>query len=250
MRILIAEDDISHADDHHFAGIMTDINPGLTSHQVRPHRSDRRRNLTLLACTALWALVVGGGLWLVWSYEKAPGASASPSAHWPDDSRIERAKDRATLIMLAHPHCPCTRASIGELALIMARSQGRVTAYVLFVKPPDATDGWEETDLRQSAASIPGVRVVTDDGGIEAGRFRAATSGQTVLYDAQGRLLFSGGITGSRGHSGDNAGRSAVVSLLMKGEAEQTETSVFGCPLSHAGSECPASGRERNHAAN
>ena len=33
----------------------------------------------------------------------------------------------------------------------------------------------------------------------------AWTSGETMLYDASGRLVFAGGITGSRGHGGDNA---------------------------------------------
>ena len=80
--------------------------------------------------------------------------------------------------------------------------------------------------------------MVVDDNGVEARRFHAVTSGQTALYDIEGRLLFSGGITGSRGHSGDNAGRSAIVSLLNTGDAERTETSVFGCPLYGNRSEC------------
>lgn len=162
------------------------------------------------------------------------------------DSRIERAPDRATLIMLAHPHCPCTRASIGELALLMAHAQGRVNAYVLFLKPQGFTDDWEKSDLWRSAAEIPGVSVLKDEGGVEAARFHAATSGQTVLYDATGRLLFSGGITGGRGHSGDNAGRSAITALLNEGEAEQAETAVYGCPLFNRDSECQP--RELNHA--
>jgi hypothetical protein len=127
----------------------------------------------------------------------------------------------------------------------MAQAQGRVTAYVLFVKPSGSADDWEKTDLWQSAASIPGVTVVVDDGA-EAQRFHAVTSGQTALYDVEGRLQFSGGITGSRGHSGDNAGRSAIVSLLNTGDAERTKTSVFGCPLygSHAG--CLEKANEQN----
>jgi hypothetical protein len=123
----------------------------------------------------------------------------------------------------------------------MAQTQGRVTAFVLFLKPAGFSDDWEKTDLWQSAASIPGVNVVADEDGVEAGCFHAVTSGQTVLYDAEGRLLFSGGITGSRGHSGDNAGRSAIVSLLNTGEAEAAETFVFGCPLSDTHSECRGS---------
>jgi hypothetical protein len=119
----------------------------------------------------------------------------------------------------------------------MAQAQGRVTAYALFVKPAGSSDDWEKTDLWESAARIPGVKVIADDG-VEAQRFNAMTSGQTVLYDADGHLLFSGGITGSRGHSGDNAGRSAIVSLLFTGESDQAKTSVFGCPLFDTHSEC------------
>jgi hypothetical protein len=192
----------------------------------------------LIAVCAAWVLMIGVGLDLLWDYENAPGLTAAPPSHWPPDSHIHLAPDRATLIMLAHPQCPCSRASVGELARLMAQTQGRVTAYVLFLKPAGSSDDWEKTDLWQSAASIPGVNVVVDDDGVEARCFHALTSGQTVLYDAAGRLLFSGGITGSRGHSGDNAGRSAIVSRLNTGEAERAETFVFGCPLFGTHSEC------------
>ncbi len=189
--------------------------------------------------------MVSIGLWVIWGYENAPGVVAKPPLHWPADSQIQPSQGRATLVMLAHPHCPCTRASIGELASLMAHTQGRVTAYVLFLKPAGVSDNWEKTDLWQSAARIPGVKPLMDDDGAEARRFHAATSGQTVLYDAEGRLLFSGGITGSRGHSGDNAGRSAIVSLLGDGAAERAETFVFGCPLFDNNSECRESKDER-----
>jgi hypothetical protein len=102
-----------------------------------------------------------------------------------------------------------------------------------------------QTDLLASAAAIPGVVVVRDDEGVEAGRFRAATSGQTMLYDTAGTLLFSGGITSARGHAGDNAGREAVVSLLTTDEAARKETPVFGCPL-FAQTEC-LTGKEDIH---
>jgi hypothetical protein len=128
----------------------------------------------------------------------------------------------------------------------MAHCQGRLKAYVLFLKPTGFSDDWEKTDLWQSAASIPGVYAVADDGGVEASRFHAATSGQTILYDKDGHLIFSGGITASRGHSGDNAGRSAIVSLVNAGSAESSETYVFGCPLFDANSECRKSKDERN----
>ncbi len=113
----------------------------------------------------------------------------------------------------------------------MAHSQGLVKATVVFVRPEGFSEEWEKTDLWASATGIPGVETVVDVNGAEAWLFGSKTSGQTVLYNADGRLIFSGGITGSRGHSGDNDGRSAVLSLLRTGTAEKTRTAVFGCPL-------------------
>jgi len=192
----------------------------------------------LLVGTISWLLVISFGLWILWGYENTPDKAAEPPQQWPADSKIQPARDHATLVMLAHPHCPCTRATIGELASIMAHSQGRLTAYVLFLKPAGFSEEWEKSDLWRSAASIPGVTAVIDDEGAEAARFHAATSGQTLLYDGGGHLLFSGGITGSRGHSGDNAGHTAIVSFVNSGAAEQTESFVFGCPLFDPNSEC------------
>jgi len=114
----------------------------------------------------------------------------------------------------------------------MARAHGLVSTYVLFGTPADVPAGWQDTDLWQTAAAIPGVIVVEDRDGEEAQRFGAATSGQVLLYDGRGRLQFSGGITDARGHSGDNAGRATVLALLTDGGGVvPAETAVFGCQL-------------------
>lgn len=207
-----------------------------------------KKNRTILIATcALWLLMIGTGTGLLWRYNETPGVAAAAVGRWPADSRLRHDTERATLVMLAHPHCPCTRASLGELARLLAQARGRVTAYVLFVKPPGLPDGWENTDLLAAASSIPGVTVVRDDEGVEAGRFRAETSGQTMLYDESGELLFSGGITSARGHEGDNAGRAAIVSLLTTDEAGRTGTPVFGCPLFAGEDGCQLEG-EGGHA--
>jgi len=112
----------------------------------------------------------------------------------------------------------------------MARAAGRCTAYVVFVNPAHH-DEWTATDLWNQAAAIPGVRLIRDDGDVETRLFGAETSGQAFLYAADGRLLFRGGITPARGHSGDNSGRSAIQSIVAGGRADQIETPVFGCHL-------------------
>ena len=113
----------------------------------------------------------------------------------------------------------------------MAHAVGKVNAYVLFVKPENAERGWDDTDLRSSAAAIPGVSVMTDEDGKEAERFGAKTSGHTVVFGSNGILAFSGGITASRGHVGSNAGENAVLALLTERSAERARTPVFGCSL-------------------
>ncbi|MEK6280730.1 MAG: RedB protein [Acidobacteriota bacterium] len=210
----------------------------------RPRRKNAR--LVLLLSTVMWAALVATGLWWLWGYENAPGVGAISPSQWPSQSRIQLAPNGPTLVMLAHPHCPCTRASIGELARIMTHSQGEVRAYVLFTRPEGSPEDWEKTDLWHSAADIPGVTVVKDSEGVEARLFNAATSGQTVLYNTRGQLLFSGGITGSRGHFGDNAGQGSVIAILKSEVPGQTETSVFGCPLFNPQSECKVLNDEGN----
>lgn len=102
---------------------------------------------------------------------------------------------------------------------------------MLFLKPSSVDAGWEQTGLWRQAAALPDVTVLRDDGGVEARRFGVETSGQAMLYDERGTLIYSGGITGSRGHAGENAGELALVALLTRGHAERRTASVFGCSL-------------------
>src|SRR5207247_5281938 len=100
---------------------------------------------------------------------------------------------------------------------------------LLFYQPTGFEEDWAKTDLWRRAGAIPGVSRIIDLNGREAQRFGGVTSGQTSLYDEQGRLLFHGGITRSRGDAGDNPGRSAIVSWVNKRAAEISMTPVFGC---------------------
>jgi hypothetical protein len=194
-------------------------------------KSSRRSRIFLLLACVVWLSAVGYGLGLVWGFENSPGRNGTTPTKWPENSEIQRQSGLPTLVLFIHPHCPCSRATIGELAILMAHSQGLLNAKAVFVKPADLGEAWEKTDLWSSAKDIPGVSVTIDDRGVEARRFGSKTSGQVLLYSAEGQLLFSDGITGSRGHSGDNDGRTAITSLLATGKTTKTATPVFGCPL-------------------
>lgn len=168
--------------------------------------------------------------WLL-DYQERAGSPAMAPRIWPDSSLVPRAAQGATLLAFAHPRCACTRATLTELARLMAHTRGRLAAHLLFVVPRGLPAAWAQADLWRTAHSIPGLDVVTDTGGVEARRFGVKASGQMLLYDPDGHLLFAGGITPGRGHEGDNAGADAIEQLAAQQPAERTTTPVFGCEL-------------------
>lgn len=194
------------------------------------------QKLAVIAAVVLWVPAITFGISVLWEYSTTPGqAATTPPSDWPAGAPIERAKGRATLIMFAHPQCQCSRASLGELAIIMARAQGHLDAAVFFYVPARESSSWARTDLWRSASGIPGVRVFEDRDAAVGRSFDAFTSGQTLLYDSDGRLVFKGGITAFRGHSGDNAGRTAITAQLRERSPRRNTppamTPVFGCSL-------------------
>jgi hypothetical protein len=187
-----------------------------------------RRSLWV-AATLLWVAAVGTGLEILWSYENAPGPRAAAPTAFPLDTRLERPHDRAVLIVALHPQCPCSRATVAELARLVAHAAAPIDIHALVVATPGFDERLVRSELWTAAAAIPGVRVRRDDG-TEAKRFGARVSGQVFAYDAAGALRFSGGLTGSRGHEGDNAGRAAVEAMLA-GHPHAATSFVFGCLL-------------------
>ena len=197
-----------------------------------PHGSlDLKKHAWLAVAVILWLSGVTYGLAELWAYENRPGAPATAPLAWPSASALVPATDRPTLVFLAHPQCTCTRASLEDLREVLARVPNRPKTYVLFLRPTVFDPGWEQTELWTMASALPNAIVVRDDNGEEARRFGVETSGQTLLYDAHRLLMFSGGVTGSRGHAGENAGSIALVSLMTRGRSDQTGTNVYGCPL-------------------
>jgi hypothetical protein len=194
-------------------------------------RSRWKGKAILVAAALLWVPAVGFGVQELLHYSNTPGPLAAPPFDWPHGAGVRPEPGRATLMVFAHPQCPCSRATIGELALIMAQYREKLAAYVVFYSPRSQGNDWARSGLWRDAASIPGVKPIEDLDGREALRFGASTSGQTLLYDVSGRLLFSGGITSARGHAGANDGRDAVVALLHGDSSRRHTTPAFGCSL-------------------
>ncbi|MEO6708814.1 MAG: hypothetical protein ABI054_00910 [Planctomycetota bacterium] len=164
-------------------------------------------------------------------YQSESGAPATPPTHWPGACSLPRATARAQLLLFAHPQCPCTRATIGELDRIAARSNGKLRGTVVMLSLPELGREWTHSELWDCAAKIPGIEVRADTGGAFARQFGVRTSGEVLLYGADGELEFQGGITASRGHSGDNQGADSIVALLQGRTPSCNSTPVYGCGL-------------------
>jgi hypothetical protein len=179
----------------------------------------------------VWLGGIGAGAKLLWDHQTTAGAPGSSPRRWPAGSQIQPEPGRFTLVLLAHPQCPCTQATVAELTSLAPRLGPQTRVHVLVYKPRDFPAGWERTEVWTAAERIPGVVVHTDEDGEEAARFGAATSGQIVLYDAEGRLQFSGGLTSARGHLGAGPGVERIVALANGGVTDAATSRVFGCSL-------------------
>ena len=190
-----------------------------------------RFKFNLASLLVVWGLVVGSGIVLLEVHASRPGDAGTRSLGWPEGSSIRRVGGRPTLLIFLHPCCPCSRASLAELAYIMSHAGGRVSAHALLLLPAHLPDRWSGSGIEQDLADLPDILTWQDRGGSEARRFGVATSGHVLLYDAQGRLTYSGGITSARGHRGDNYGRDAVLAQILGKERDRRGNPVFGCPL-------------------
>ena len=186
-----------------------------------------KRTATFLV--AGWAVLVAAGFVGLARYKSIAGSMAEAPARWPVATKLVRKGGRPALVMFAHPHCSCTRASLAELNRLAAERS--FDTLVVFISPLGAPADFVQSDLWRSAAAIPRARVVRDEGGVEAQRFGAGTSGAALLYSGDGTLLFRGGITPARGHEGDSFGRERVLALLDGRPADRHDAPVFGCQL-------------------
>src|SRR5688572_19996594 len=90
---------------------------------------------------ALWggAVAIGFAALNVKAGESGPAAAAP--AHFPADVGIATTRGRAVVVMVAHPRCPCSRASLNELDRLMSRTTGKVDGYVVFSPAVPGDDG-------------------------------------------------------------------------------------------------------------
>jgi hypothetical protein len=193
---------------------------------------DRR---LIFALGAIWISAVSIGVGKLMAYENTPAKTAVLGPAWPSDSQLKTQPDRFTLVMSVHPHCPCSRASLDELAIIASRCR-QLSINLLFTQPSSASPEWVKSSLWQQAQAIPASKTIVDFQSREARLFKLLTSGEIALYSPSGQLVFHGGITAARGHIGDNRGLNTIIALVNGRSDNTAKTQVFGCALINSGS--------------
>ena len=123
---------------------------------------------------------------------------------------------------------------MAQLAQILNLFHDNLDAYALVLNPARHTANGIQSAIWQQASEVHGLRVLPDDSGHEARLFRAETSGEVVLYGADGRLRFQGGLTLGRGIMGENSGCAAVRAILSHQSPWLAHAPVYGCRLFEA----------------
>jgi hypothetical protein len=175
----------------------------------------------------LWAAGVVTGFGLLAIYDATSGRAAGAKTRWPEGTPLTLNPDHPTLVLFAHPQCPCTAATMETLNRALAQASGRAEVMVYFYDDPALGAHWTNSPVWRDAAAIPGVKVYKDELGEMARAFGAFTSGQALLYAPDGKLIYQGGLTPARGQPGDGT---VLSTWLIDGTGPSTAP-VFGCSL-------------------
>lgn len=196
-----------------------------------PERNFSGSRMRTSLVLGVWAFATALGFHVAMTYQATPGAPSDARSAWPAELPIGLDPARASLVLVLHPHCPCSRATLEELDRLLTRWPETLRTHVFFYSDPALGPRWHETDLWRHAASIPGVSVRADEFGLCARALGGKVSGTAFLYSKEGALLFEGGMTAGRGHEGANPGTDAIAAILAAQTPGTRSAPAYGCAL-------------------
>jgi len=97
--------------------------------------------------------------------------------------------------------------------------------------PENEADSWTESRTTTALSNLDGTRIVIDRAGRLSERFGVFVSGHILLYDSNGRLTFSGGITPYRGQEGDSPSSRDLLDRIHSPKGDCGKWPVFGCSI-------------------
>jgi hypothetical protein len=188
-----------------------------------------KKTLIIVALTIWVSTIAIGTVWIT-DYSTRPGKKGISPTSLPIGFGGETSSKLPKLFVFLHPQCPCSGATLKELEKLVERNPDALEINIFFYQPSNQPPEWSETWLWRAASEIPNANL-TKINLEELQKFGAITSGQTLLYDADGNLVFSGGITQARGHEGPNLGSEIIEEYLSGSKPSVSEAPVFGCIL-------------------
>ena len=184
--------------------------------------------LTLL--TTIWVLLILAGFWWVMDYQTKPGTMAIPEEN---KVALDHSKDSWHLIAFLHPECTCSRATMEELD-ILQKKLGNTLSTHIFISTELPLEQTVESEIYRTAVKNKNWQVDVDVNAELATQMLAYTSGICYLYSPEEKLIFAGGITASRGHSGPAAGQE-IIAKAVSGNKEAIQElqqyPVYGCGI-------------------
>jgi hypothetical protein len=67
----------------------------------------------------LWVFLLCAGSMLLVRFETQASEKVVALGRWPSASRIPRGRSEPVVVMFLHPNCPCSHASVHEMAKVV-----------------------------------------------------------------------------------------------------------------------------------
>jgi len=145
---------------------------------------------SVLAATGVlfWGVAVTWGFSQGMKFETTPGRAAT-------DYPVNIGKSaKWRFVLIASTDCPCSVATLSGLRAAVDSHPDSTVCEIVFIGEVN-----RNAPAYRIAGQIKNATIVEDKVGNVMRRYGAATSGQTFIYDPNGKLAYQGGLTAGRG---------------------------------------------------
>jgi hypothetical protein len=212
------------------------------SHDDQANLVPKSKTYMLVFFTAAWLIALVPGVRYLFKYENTAGKQGIAPAYLQNTSIPSGDPRLSTLVVALHPRCSCSNATLAELEEASQTFKRPYNAILLIDEPDGSTFQWQQVSSYREAQKALDATVVLDPNGKLAASLGAFTSGEVLFYSPEDKaarrtLLFSGGVTGGRGMTGENGGIESLKTAFNDPERKpRASTPVFGCGLLNAAS--------------
>jgi hypothetical protein len=134
------------------------------------------------------------------------------------------------LFFFIHPKCSCTLASIDEFKDLLKDEYKDIKIVAIVSTRSSVDNEFMYSESTNLIKELNQVEIFYDIGAIETQKLGIKTSGHLLFYDSLGNLLYSGGITVSRGHRGESVGKMELSRRMKSSNNYQKYMAdAYGC---------------------